>query len=318
MSKIPPELIERVLAHILPTILIHKTTHPSQPFILALAGPQGSGKTTWALDLASALSNTHGLKTIQVSLDDFYLDHASLVALRDADLSNRLFATRGHPGTHDEVLGREFFDSLAYENKGEVLVPSFDKSRFNGEGDRAPRQDWQRMPTTPAIDIVIFEGWCVGFRPLSDSVLEERWNAAKTAFGDATSAPGERLTPAQTLATHKLEHLRLVNENLRRYCEKFMGPAHFDYLLQLNPQDVMYIYDWRLQQEHAMKAVKGSGMTDEQVVRFVEGYMPGYALYLDDLRTKPFFADAIDGSKGSRQLQLQLDKSRVDTGIFNL
>jgi len=32
-----------------------------------------------------------------------------------------------------------------------------------------------------------------------------------------------------------------------------------------------FVYDWRLQQERALRAAKGTGMTDEQVVNFVNG-----------------------------------------------
>jgi pantothenate kinase-related protein Tda10 len=33
----------------------------------------------------------------------------------------------------------------------------------------------------------------------------------------------------------------------------------------------LYVYDWRLQQEAALRAAKGRGMTDDQVVHFVNG-----------------------------------------------
>ena len=36
-------------------------------------------------------------------------------------------------------------------------------------------------------------------------------------------------------------------------------------------EDSQYVYDWRLEQEAAMRAQKGTGMTDEQVVMFVNG-----------------------------------------------
>jgi len=38
-------------------------------------------------------------------------------------------------------------------------------------------------------------------------------------------------------------------------------------------ENTQYVYDWRLQQESAMRASKGTGMTDEQVVNFVNGCM---------------------------------------------
>jgi len=41
-----------------------------------------------------------------------------------------------------------------------------------------------------------------------------------------------------------------------------------------------FIYKWRLQQEHCAKAKNGGrGMTDEQVVAFVDRYIPGYVFF---------------------------------------
>lgn len=36
-------------------------------------------------------------------------------------------------------------------------------------------------------------------------------------------------------------------------------------------EDTQYVYAWRLEQEAALRASKGTGMTDEQVVKFVNG-----------------------------------------------
>ena len=36
-------------------------------------------------------------------------------------------------------------------------------------------------------------------------------------------------------------------------------------------EDTKFVYDWRLQQEAALRASKGAGMTDEQVINFVNG-----------------------------------------------
>lgn len=66
-------------------------------------------------------------------------------------------------------------------------------------------------------------------------------------------------------------------------------------------EDTQYVYKWRLEQEAALRAAKGTGMTDEQVVKFVNGceylytsmtlteaneYLdyPAYELYTDVLR----------------------------------
>lgn len=36
-------------------------------------------------------------------------------------------------------------------------------------------------------------------------------------------------------------------------------------------EDTQYVYAWRLEQEAALRATKGTGMTDERVVKFVNG-----------------------------------------------
>lgn len=36
-------------------------------------------------------------------------------------------------------------------------------------------------------------------------------------------------------------------------------------------EDTQYVYAWRREQEAAMRASKGTGMTDEQVINFVNG-----------------------------------------------
>jgi len=36
-------------------------------------------------------------------------------------------------------------------------------------------------------------------------------------------------------------------------------------------EDTQYVYKWRMQQEAALRQSKGTGMTDEQVVNFVNG-----------------------------------------------
>ncbi|KAJ5761083.1 hypothetical protein N7520_008239 [Penicillium odoratum] len=295
--KIPPENIDNVLYHILPRIKQHKaaqSTNPTKhPFVLALTGLQGSGKSTWTDALASTLRNKHNYQTINISLDDLYLDHDDLVTLRKTNSRNKLLQTRGQPGTHDKALSVSFFRSL---NSSEILLPSFDKRLFNGEGGRVSSQQWERVPAGD-IDVVIFEGWCVGFLPLAEDQVRMRWNKAGKSASDS-------MFPTATLKEHVLEHLLEVNENLRQYCELFMGPKHFDYLVHLDTNDLVNVYQWRVQQEHALWNRKARGMTDEEVVEFVKGYMPAYELYLDRLR------EGIFSEEGKGQLRVVLDQER--------
>ncbi|KAJ5644583.1 hypothetical protein N7507_010594 [Penicillium longicatenatum] len=297
--KIPAEDIDIILNRIIPHIKQHiadQSARPTKrPFVLALTGLQGSGKSTWTDALAGTLRSKHNYKTINISLDDLYLDHDDLVRLRRSNPSIKLLQARGQPGTHDTALSVSFFRSLM--DSREISVPSFDKSLFNGEGGRAPSHKWKRI-TTSDIDVVIFEGWCVGFQPLAKERVMSRWNEA----GKATCRSAY---PTDTLKEHAIEHLLGVNESLAQYCEMFMGPDHFDYLVHLDTDDLVNVYEWRMEQEHALRRYKGAGMTDEEVIKFVKGYMPAYELYLDQLR-EGIFADG----QGKEQLSVVLDKGR--------
>ena len=263
--------IRRALDKLLPKIQ-EQHQSSSKPIILGITGLQGSGKSTWASKIVKILTSEYSLNTIALSLDDLYKTHTDLVAQREQDVNNKLYRTRGQPGTHDEQLAAAFFQEMgAYRGGGDLKIPSFDKSRFNGEGDRAPESEWPKISQKP--DVVVFEGWCVGFQPLSASGVEEKH----------AQALAQKL-PVNTPASHQVSHLMQVNDNLKRYCDAFMGPQFFDFFIHIDTDDLRNVYTWRLQQEHKMIETKGSGMSDEQVRAFVDGYMPSYELYLNSLR----------------------------------
>ncbi|KAL6703007.1 hypothetical protein ACN47E_010283 [Coniothyrium glycines] len=282
--------IRRALDVLLPKIQ-ERHAQSSAPIILGITGLQGSGKSTWASRIVEILRSEHRLHTITISLDDVYKTHADLLAQRDHDPQNKLYRTRGQPGTHDVQLARAFFAALEhYRGHGELKIPRFDKSRFNGEGDRAPEPAWPATTHKPAV--VVFEGWCLGFQPVGAAALKEKHERALVGKLELN-------TPAQ----HDLAHLLQVDEHLGRYCEAFMGPRHFDVFIHLDTDQLRNVYTWRLQQEHKLIAAKGSGMTDEQVRAFVDGYMPSYEVYLDALRGGLF-------EEKGRMVRVVLDRER--------
>lgn len=58
-------------------------------------------------------------------------------------------------------------------------------------------------------------------------------------------------------------------------------------------EDTQYVYAWRLEQEAALRKAKGTGMTDEQVLNFVNGceFLLA-ALLLDYLRALDLFSSS--------------------------
>lgn len=288
MSRV--ERTDQILTHILPSIAKHQELQEQRqhgPFILGLTGLQGSGKSTLATDIVNALNENYGYRAIEISLDDFYLTHAERQSVQKKE-GNTLLKVRGQPGTHDiglatTVLG-QFSDHEKNEHS-EIFLPVFDKSLFDGDGDRAPRSEWRFLNHEPPIQVVIFEGWCVGFRPLSEQEVEAKWEEAKEQraalkqSNDQKGGPIEQRFSTVTLADHKLDDLLFVNSRLGEYCESFMGPQHFDYLVHLDTMDLANVYRWRMEQEHMLRKVKGRGMTDSQVVDFGKSSERGEKIY---------------------------------------
>jgi pantothenate kinase len=89
-------------------------------FLVAIAGPPGSGKSTFVEQLAEAL-RARGEQTAIVPMDGFHLDDA---VLREKGLLER----KGAPETFD-VRGFVDIVRALQDADGEVFVPVFDRSR---------------------------------------------------------------------------------------------------------------------------------------------------------------------------------------------
>ena len=123
-----------------------------RPRLIGVNGAQGTGKTTLCRFLETLLIE-HNLRAVTLSLDDLYLTRAERLDL--AAHEHPLFVTRGVPGTHDVALGQAILDDLLTGRT--AALPRFDKAI----DDRAA----MRRMIEPPIDVVLFEGWCVGAAP---------------------------------------------------------------------------------------------------------------------------------------------------------
>ncbi|PYH98949.1 uridine/cytidine kinase [Aspergillus ellipticus CBS 707.79] len=309
-----PTIIDDKSQHCIPFLLerldAHCARHPinTPPFILGLNGVQGAGKTVLVSTLQSTLrSPPYSLAVATLSLDDLYLTHAEQQALAKAHPTNPLLQHRGQPGTHDLALAEEVFSALRAGR--ETAIPQYDKSAFSGQGDRVPVSQWETAngEGQETVKVVIFEGWCVGFRAWEDAIVRQGWERAVQRKEANIGYEGR-------LAHVKLEDVMMVNEALRGYD---VITNQLDALIHIDAQDLQFVYDWRQEQERTLRAAKGTGMTEEQVKHFVDGYYPSYELFTETIRRGAFkpcphttaaFLPLAD-SEG-RQLHLIVDKNR--------
>ncbi|KAJ5228659.1 hypothetical protein N7489_009367 [Penicillium chrysogenum] len=333
MSEIVDDKSQHCIPFLLDRLRVHTERHRGNPntppFFIGLNGVQGAGKTV----LVSALNDTlrsepYSLSVVTLSLDDIYLDHANQVALAQAHPSNPLLQHRGQPSTHDLALGEEVFASLAAERP--TAIPQYDKSAFEGQGDRVPKTQWNVVNEAgqEKVKVVIFEGWCVGFRAWDDQTLRAKWEAAVQQK--------ENGKYDGRLGHVKFEDVKAVNDALKRYDVLtewvFSAIGHcatrsfanigflslrskLDALIHIDAENPRFVYEWRQEQERTLRAAKGVGMTEEQVNHFVDGYYPSYELFTETLREGAFKPTPHNPSASNpdwkgRQLRLVINRDR--------
>lgn len=209
--------------------------------IIGLCGAQGSGKSTIAKATARLLE-AQGLTAVTLSLDDFYLSREARDWL--ARKVHPLMAVRGPPGTHDVALACVVLDHLGLS--GATPLPAFDKAA----DERRPQREWREVEGP--VDVVIFEGWCVGARPQPKAML---------------------IGPINTL-----EEYDDPDAKWRRYVDRQLAQpyqalfARLDALVLLAAPGFEVVQAWRTEQEHKLRAKGGGGMSDAEVVAFIQHY----------------------------------------------
>jgi len=143
------------------------------------------------------------------------------------------------PGTHDVALGVAVLAALVAGRP--VALPRFDKAT---DAPRAPGAGPVAGPVPGPIDVVLFEGWCVGAVAQVDAAL-----AAPVNGLERDADPDGRWR-------------RLVNAQLAGpYCALF---AFVDRLILLRPPDFATVVRWRQAAEQASRGP----MPPPQVARF--------------------------------------------------
>ncbi|KAK4361923.1 hypothetical protein RND71_017164 [Anisodus tanguticus] len=113
---------------------------------IGFSAPQGCGKTTLVFVL-EYLSKMTGRKAATLSIDDFYLTAEEQAKLRDSNPGNLLLEVRGNAGIRDLPLSVETVTALSKLTKEGVKMklPRYDKSAYNGRGDRADPSTWPEV-----------------------------------------------------------------------------------------------------------------------------------------------------------------------------
>lgn len=217
-----------------------------RPLILGLCGSQGSGKSTLAEQLV-AWAAEGGRRAAVLSIDDLYLGKAARARL--AREVHPLLATRGVPLTHDVARGCAILDAAK-------AGKPFDLPRFDKASDEPLART---VRVDPPLDLLIFEGWCVGARPEDASALAEPVNDLE-----------RREDPGGTWR-------RAVNGALGgAYQDLF---ARIDRLVLLAAPGFDVVHQWRAEQERDLRQRLAAqarspalAMSDDEIGRFVQHY----------------------------------------------
>ncbi|TYT25662.1 kinase [Luteimonas viscosa] len=270
---VPPDgFDEAFVAGVLDDALAHDAR------VYGLSGLQGTGKSTLAAQLVAA-ADMRGLRAVALSLDAFYLDLPQRRRL--ARRVHPLLATRGPPGTHEVALACTTLDAL--RDGDSVTLPAFDKL-----GDRRlPRTRWRRVAD---VDLVVFEGWCLGTPPQDADALRVPVNAL-----EREEDPDGRWRG-------------FGNDALARDYPALW--RRVDRLLFLQPPGFEVVPRWRWQQEQALQAREPSrpGMTRAQVERFVQHYE---RVSRHALRALPAIADVVVALDADRRPRPDPVRERV-------
>jgi D-glycerate 3-kinase len=96
-----------------------------------------------------------------------------------------------------------------------TAIPAYDKSAFAGQGDRVPAEKWEVVNDLTQgqekVRVVIFEGWCVGFRSRPEQEVRTLWEDAVRRRKEEDGNYEGRLGYVS------FEDVKVVNEALREY-----------------------------------------------------------------------------------------------------
>ncbi len=221
----------------------------SKPYLIGLAGGQGTGKTTISSILKIILTKYFKLSVFKISIDDLYKTRKDRIKL--SKKIHPLLKTRGVPGTHDVNF---MFDLLKKINKkkfSQYRIPKFNKAI----DDRLKRKSWYLVKRVP--DVIIFEGWCVGARAEKKITLKKSINSLEKK------------------EDKNYKWRKFVNRQLQTKYKKLF--SKLDCMLFLKAGSFKLLQSWRLKQESLLKLnsknkANDKVMSKNEVLTFMQTY----------------------------------------------
>lgn len=245
---------------------------PARRPVLALQAPVGAGKSTLATQL-QALAASVGLRLAVASIDDAYHGWAE----RQRCLAGNPFGVnRVPPGSHDP--GLLVAAITAWRAGGPLVLPRFDKTLRQGQGDRS---GWQRWPDA---DALLLEGWLVGYEPVGPAGVS-RWLA---------DHPHDLNLAEQAWLAH-WDRALTQYQPLWQCCDSFW---------MLQPEHSSSVLRWRLQAEAQQRRRGGQVLSTAEVgalVRASQASLPA-GLYSPALEERAVAIARLDGRRRCRQL----------------
>jgi len=243
--------------------------------LIGLNGPVGAGKTSLGRQL-EALAPRFGLRLCVASIDDLYLSWPE----RGERLAGNPFSvSRVPPGSHDLPLLQEALSR--WRQSGILRLPCFDKTLAAGQGDRNGLRE-------RICDGLVLEGWLIGCRPLADTCLTARIEAAMSCMDadqEWIGVPGDLRGSGCAAPALRCEEWRWLphwNRELEGYLPIWQA---CDGLWLLRPLHWGLPRRWRFQAEARQRRAGGGWLPPEALDRLVRASLCSLppALYQEPL-----------------------------------
>ena len=263
---------------------IAKKANKKKPYIVGLAGGQGTGKTTISSIIKIILEKYFKLNVFKISIDDFYKTRKERINL--SKKIHPMLMTRGVPGTHDIKMMLEFFKKTKVKSFKKMKIPNFNKAI----DDRSPKKNWYSINQQP--DIIIFEGWCVGARAEINKTLKKPIN-----FLEKTN-------------DNNLVWRKHVNQQLKTKYKKLYSKLNC--MIYLKAKNFSLLQKWRLKQEKKLwlktkKKSRHKIMSKGDVINFMQTYQ---RITQNMFKNMPKYASIILNLNDNHQIKSAVYKTK--------